>query len=361
METDKKQVLERFAYIIRTYGIISSGFYDRLEIKKPSRWMIRQHFGSWDNAILETRSHLNEQGIKVVIRSKWDNDIPLPPIPPSAIDSIPPALEIELPIEPEPHPEVLRLTQQIQELTRYVQTTNLHLAGVTQKFGYISDSHGGSLYADWPLLNFAYDVFEKEKIKIVFHAGDITDGIKMYRGHEYELEAHGADNQVSLVTERYPLKKNMITYFITGNHDYSFWKHGGTEIGGKITKERPDLVHIGHQEADITIGEKEFTATVRLFHPDGGTAYAWSYQTQKYISSLASGTKPDILLTGHYHKALTMPYRGVYAVLGGTLQQQTPFMRGRTLAAVVGFWILEVVVGPNRIVSVKSQFYPVRS
>ncbi len=355
MKNGKQKILERFAWIIRTYGIVSSGFYDRLEIEKPTRWMIRHRFGSWENAIYEAKNLLNAQGIKVTIRSKWDDDRP----PPPTQDAISP--ETETPSEPEPHPEVLRLTQQIQELTRYVQTTNLHLSGVTQKFGFITDSHGGSLYADWPLLGFAYDVFEKEKIKTVFHAGDITDGIKMYKGHEYELEAHGADNQVKLVTERYPHKKNITTYFITGNHDYSFWKHGGTEIGGKITEKRLDLIHIGHQEADITIGEKEFTATVRLFHPDGGTAYAISYQPQKYISSLASGTKPDILLIGHYHKAEILPYRGVFAVQGGTLQQQTPFMRGRTLAAVVGFWILEVVVGPNRIVSVKSQFYPVRS
>ncbi len=355
MENDKKQILERFAYIIRTYGIVTSGFYDRLEIEKPSRWMIRQNFGSWEGAVYAAKALLNEQGIRVTVRSKWDDERP----PPSVQDITLP--EPEPPAEPEPDPEVLRLTQQIQELTRYVQTTNLHLAGVKQKFGYVTDSHGGSLYADWPLLNFAYDTFEAEKIKTVFHSGDITDGIKMYKGHEFELEVQGADAQVNMVSERYPNKKGITTYFITGNHDRSFWKHGGTEIGEKITKNRPDLVHIGHQEADITIGEKDFTATIRLFHPDGGSAYAISYQPQKYISALPSGTKPDILLIGHYHKAEILPFRGVYAVQGGTLQSQTPFMRGRTLAAVVGFWILEVVVGPNRIVRAKSEFFPVRT
>jgi len=121
------------------------------------------------------------------------------------------------------------------------------------------------------------------------------------------------------------------------------------------------MICIGHQEADITIGKDDCKATIRLFHPDGGTAYAISYHSQRYVAELPSGTKPDVLLLGHYHKAEMLFYRGVCVIQGGTTQAQTPFMRGKKISAAMGFWIVEVVIAPERVVSVTSRFYPVRT
>jgi len=201
----------------------------------------------------------------------------------------------------------------------------------------------------------------KEKINTVLNSGDICDGIRMFPGHDFELAESGADNQVNVVRERYPKKDRITTYFIRGNHDYSFYKHGGLDIGKMISNERPDLIHLGHQEADIKIGKGDALATIRLFHPDGGTSYAISYNIQKYIESIAPGQKPDICVVGHYHKAEMLITRGVCAIQSGCTQSQSPFMRGRKIAAAMGFWIIEVTVAPERIVSVTGTFYPVRT
>jgi predicted phosphodiesterase len=315
-------MIEKFARIVKDYGIIKSSQYDDLNIPgKPSRRALCRKFGSWQECL--------EKVLK--------------------------------PITPQQNNEILRLTKQVEELSRHLQTTQLQLDGRTHRFGYITDTHIGSLFADISLLETAYKIFESEGITKVLHSGDMCDGIKVYKGHEFELSTNGEDAQINLVSEKYPKINGIITYFITGNHDRSFWKLTGSDIGQKIQSKRPDMVYLGYQEANIVVGEGKYKATIRLTHPEDGTAYAYSYKVQKYIAELPSGTKPDVLLIGHYHKAEMLYYRGVVAFQGGTTQHQTPFMRGRKISAAMGFWTLDITVGPNRIISVASKFYPVRS
>ena len=334
----KDEVLEQFASIIKQHGFISATEYDDLQVNKLSRKVIYRRLGKWIDALNEVTKYL--------AKSEGVNG--------EHIEILEPKLT-------EAEEQVKKLQQQVQELTRHIQTPKLCLEGTHLRFGYVSDSHLGSVYADKALLNFAYDEFEREKLTTVFNSGDVADGIKMYKGHEYELEVQGSDSQVNLIVDKYPRRDRITTYWIRGNHDYSFYKHGGTDISRSVSTLRPDMVCIGHQEADITIGKPGSQATIRLGHPDGGTAYAISYQIQRYIAELPSGTKPDVLLVGHYHKAEMLFYRGVCAIQGGTTQSQTPFMRGRKLSAAMGFWIVEVVVAPERVVSVTARFYPVRT
>jgi predicted phosphodiesterase len=334
-----EQILDQFASIIKDHGVISAVVYDAINSPKPSRRILYEHFGKWHNVLNEAIKYLGQGGIGISVKKT---------------ESIEPPLA-------EADEQVKKLQRQVQELTRHIQATQLHLEGVHHKFGYVTDNHLGSLYSDKALLQFAYDTFESEKIKTVFNSGDIADGQKMFKGHEYELEVVGGDAQVSLIHQIYPYKKGMTTFFITGNHDRSFWKDGGNDIGFKIAEKRSDLVYLGSQEADINIGKDNCAATIRLSHPNGGTAYAISYHSQRYVAELPSGTKPDLLLLGHYHKSEMLFYRGVCVIQGGTTQMQTPFMRGKNLSAAMGFWIVEITIAPERVVSVKAQFFPVRT
>jgi len=331
----RDDVLSRFAEIINKYNISSSQEYDKLAIEKPSRSTLFMRFGSWSKSLAAARETQLQQ------------------------ESTP--SDIGDGLSPEDHPEVRKLRQQVEDLTRHIQTASLNLDGVVQKFGVLGDTHLGSLYADLSLLHTAYDTFESEEVTAVFHAGDLLDGEKMYKGHEYELAVHGADAQVDFCCERYPRKAGITTYFIDGNHDRSFWKRSGVCTGARVSTQRGDLVFLGYQEADVTVGSNDCKATVRLFHGEDGSAYAISYKPQRYIAELPSGTKPDILLIGHYHKAEQLFYRGVVSFQTGTTQKQTPFMRGRRISAAIGFWIIQIIIAPNRVVKVHSTFYPVRS
>lgn len=256
--------------------------------------------------------------------------------------------------------------QTIAQLERQVETLQQfrrqHVADFYDniiRFGLVSDTHIGSLYAQQDNLEGAYDVFAKEGIETVYHCGDLLDGEKMYRGQEYEIFRHGCDAQVEECIDNYPRREGVSTRFITGNHDMSFWKRAGVNVGPKIALHRDDMFFLGVEESDIHYACGENDVTVRLAHPGKGTAYALSYQIQKYIESLTGGVKPHVLCVGHYHKAEVIPqYRNVYAVQAGCLERQTPFMRNRNIAAHEGFWIIEFSVNePKKVSRFKAEWF----
>lgn len=152
------------------------------------------------------------------------------------------------------------------------------------RFGLISDTHLGSKYENLPFLKLAYDIYEQEGIEKVYHCGDITEGQMRHHGHEFEIHVHGMDTQADYVAEQYPLKPGITTKFITGSHDLSFYKSVGGDIGRKIADLREDLIYLGQEQAQVILEDKnENTATLRLIHPGGGTAYALCFDDMTEI------------------------------------------------------------------------------
>jgi len=214
----------------------------------------------------------------------------------------------------------------------------------TIRFGLTGDRHFGSLYAAPEYLKAFYDYAEGEGVKVVYDAGDMVDGHKIYRGQEFELSDLGVEAQVARMLKNSP--QNIETRFITGNHDASFKHLAGVGVGGMIQEKVPNHVFLGEEQGDVCFETPNGNFVLRLLHPGGGSSYALSYKSQKIIESLEGGTKPDMIAIGHFHKAFQMPsYRNVACFQTGTFQKQTPFMARHGLAAHVGGWIVEVNVG----------------
>ncbi len=251
-----------------------------------------------------------------------------------------------------------RLTAQVDELAQGKKISVHKFKGNWIKFGVVSDTHLGSLYDDIELLETAYSVFQKEGVNTVYHCGDLLDGEKMYKGQEYEIRHHGRDAQVDYCVETYPYRKDITTYFITGNHDLAYWKSVGTDVGYSIAEQREDMVYLGKEEADILLQRGKNKIVVRVVHPGGGTPYAISYPAQKYINSLTGGEKPNVILQGHLHKSEFLPYRNVHYIQAGCIQHQTPFMRGKRTPAMMGFWIIQVLPDENGVVRFKQEWIP---
>ena len=214
----------------------------------------------------------------------------------------------------------------------------------TIRFGLMGDTQFGSKHAQISHLHNFYDLCEREGITNVYHTGDITDGLKMRPGHEYELYEISADGQCDDVVKNYPRRKGITTHFITGNHDASLYKHVGFDIGKAIAKEREDMKYLGRDCAIVNITPE---CTLELRHPWDGTAYAVSYKLQKMIEAMEADSKPNILAVGHYHKELTMFYRNIHAVLSACFQGQTPFTRGKGISVAMGGFIITVNVDKN--------------
>ena len=214
----------------------------------------------------------------------------------------------------------------------------------TIKFAIMGDTQIGSKYAQLSYLHEFYNLCEKEGVKNVYHTGDLTDGLKMRVGHEYELYEVSADDMRDDVVRNYPKKPGITTHFITGNHDASIYKQVGYDIGQAIANARPDMKYLGRDCAVINLTPN---CTLELRHPWDGTAYALSYKVQKMIEAMESDSKPNILAVGHYHKAEYLFYRNVHALQTGCFQAQTPFTRGKGISIHLGGWIVTIRVDEN--------------
>lgn len=225
------------------------------------------------------------------------------------------------------------------------------------KFGLIGDTQMGSKYAQITHLHTFYDICKSLGITDVYHTGDITDGIKMRPGHEYELYVNGADEMKDDVVKNYPKVEGITTHFITGNHDASLYKHVGYDIGRTIANERSDMEYLGR---DCAIVQLTPNCTMELRHPWDGTAYALSYKVQKMIEAMESDSKPNILAVGHYHKLEYLFYRNVHCFQTACFQSQTPFTRGKGISVQLGGWILGVEVDnkTGSIIRITQQFIP---
>ena len=249
--------------------------------------------------------------------------------------------------------EKKRLEQQVQDLGKRIIISH-PFSGKRVRIGVISDSHKGSLYENQHLEDTLIAYFNKKGAEAVYHCGDICDGEKMYRGHEYEIHVHGADLQIEHTIDTFPLVKSKM-YFIIGNHDRSFWKNAGVDIGKQLESRRDDFEYLGQDQAIIEIRPN---VRIMLVHPDGGTAYAVSYKSQKIVESLSGGEKPNILLIGHYHKYDHIFYRNVQTFQVPTTQSQTPYMKRKPTPAIMGGLMLDLYMDNNGLSKLTTEYIP---
>lgn len=221
------------------------------------------------------------------------------------------------------------------------------------RFAIVGDTHVGSLYVHAAALAGFYAHAKAEGVERVFHAGDVLDGHKVYRGQEFELRDIGLEAQVRRLDDLAP--DDVQTSFITGNHDQSFKTAAGAPVG-RLIEDATGWKFLGEEQARVEWQTPNGAFSLMLIHPGGGSSYALSYRPQKIVESLEGGTKPDMLAIGHYHKADFIPsYRNVAALQTGTFQRQTPFMARQGLAAHVGGWIVDVTVGDGHNV-IRAEF-----
>lgn len=190
----------------------------------------------------------------------------------------------------------------------------------TITFGLMGDTQFGSKYAQITYLHKFYDLCAKLGIRDIYHTGDISDGEKMRQGHEYDNYVHGADEHIAEIVKNYPMRPGVITHFITGNHDASFRKLCGVDIGKSLADKRSDLDYLGRDFAIVNITPN---ITLMLRHPWDGSAYALSYRPQKMIESMDEDTRPTILAIGHYHKMEYLYYLKVHCFQTGCFLQNT--------------------------------------
>lgn len=201
----------------------------------------------------------------------------------------------------------------------------------------ISDTHICSKYERLDILRYLYNKAESMGIKHILHSGDFTDGRSNRPEHIYELKEHSFLGQVQYVIEKYPSFSGK-TYVIQGNHDNWWYKSNGSEIMKPVSKARDDIVYLGADVADLKIGKLK----IRLFHGQGGMAYAKSYKLQKYLDAIPINEKPHILQMGHIHQAFYFKQDNTHCFQTSCLEDATPYTRSLGLVNDKSCWWLDI-------------------
>jgi predicted phosphodiesterase len=225
------------------------------------------------------------------------------------------------------------------------------------RIGAMSDTHLGSKYTHPEFIHQAFEEFRKEGVDMVVHVGDVTEGMSKRDGHVYELSHIGYHQQKAHAIEVLGEWTETPAYAIDGNHDRWYMQNSdtGAIIVSDICDALPNWTFLGHDEGDISLGG---VATLKLWHGLDGSSYALSYRLQKIIESLSGGEKPSVLLCGHVHKYVHIFERMVHAVSVGCMQRQSQWMRGKRLAAHVGFCIMDVYINKSGVCKFANTFYP---
>ncbi len=229
--------------------------------------------------------------------------------------------------------EIVKLRKPVQNNDVYeIGNVSEHL-----KLLLISDTHLCSKYDRLDILRYLYGKAEDIGVKHILHSGDFTDGRSNRPEHIYELKEASYDGQVQYCVENYPSFSGK-TFAIQGNHDNWWYKSNGSEIVKSIARQRDDIVYLGPDVADLKIGKLK----IRLFHGQGGIAYAKSYKIQKYLDTIPIDEKPHILQTGHIHQAFYYKQDQTHCFQTSCLEDQTPYCRSLGLANDKSVWWVDV-------------------
>ncbi|MCK9463408.1 MAG: hypothetical protein M0R80_27620 [Proteobacteria bacterium] len=234
---------------------------------------------------------------------------------------------------------------------------------VEYPIGFTADNHINSKYERMDVLESLFDRFKAEGVEVVYQGGNMIDGEARF--NKFDIYKYGIEDQVQNFVDLWPKREGIRTEFITGDdHEGWYVQREHINIGQKIEDEakragRTDLIHLGYMEKDIEYTQAGGSSRLRVIHAGGGSSYATSYTSQKYVETLQGGEKPSICLVGHFHKLDYAYPREVHMIQMGCTEDQTPFMRKKRLQAHIGGGILWVKQNELGIfTSVKVQFIP---
>lgn len=261
---------------------------------------------------------------------------------------------------------------QLRDLVRELKHPNLNsllppidlshlVSGQRVRLGVIADTQLNSVADRVERLHEVYDMFHKEGVVAVLHPGDFTDGHQRYKGHVSEVKHLSYDDVVKYVVKNYP-KVGIPTYLIAGNDDKSYLAKMGVDVcqdiadyrgyvgrlngitsrdrDRRLRDHRDDLIYIGMNHRRIRIG----SVTIELNHPRtlNRGAYTTSYPGERLVSSYQSGSKPDVLILGGYHRVYRAEQRGIKWFMVGTTADQTASMMTKRHPATCAAMILDI-------------------
>ena len=214
---------------------------------------------------------------------------------------------------------------------------------------HLSDLHFGSIHHQNSALRHITRVaVEEEGCRYGLVSGDVTHGIRMYRGIEYDLYAFGADEQIEAACDGLPHHEGFTWLLMGGNHDESHFKTDGTNVVRRICELRTDCRYAGFGKVDVPLMQGDTGAlNVRMWHPTGGAPYAKSYRGQKgaedatkdWLNEAVTEAETRLIVIlqwGHVHYK-DLFFHGPMTVLNpGCFESQNIYLAEKALTPEIG-------------------------
>lgn len=218
----------------------------------------------------------------------------------------------------------------------------------TMRFAASSDWHFASIFHLPRTWRAAMDRVRDEGINTVYVAGDLMDGVGIYRGHLENLVTPSVEHQTDIVAKAMARYPDITFWGIAGNHDYSFTKQNGIRPLALLEAKSDNFKNLGDLKADVIYDG----VRVRMLHGAGGRAYATSYPTQTYLRDYFKGLRqdemmdlPDIMIVGHYHTLYVGHDHGMWILQCGSFQDgDNEYCVRRGLTGPNGLFLVEATV-----------------
>lgn len=207
------------------------------------------------------------------------------------------------------------------------------------KFWLISDTHYGNKMCAKDEIGEFMDKAKDDWAECFIHCWDLVDWDNVYTGQIYELDKLWFDAQLQEIVKEYP-DVWLDTYLCQGNHDESFLKKTGWDIGKAISMIRKDIINLGFYDARIKLNGVDINA----HHWGGNMSYARSYKPQKLMETINPKDQPHIFAAGHWHTALYMFYRKIHWFLPWAFLKENLLAKRFNLDNTIGGWVIEVEI-----------------
>ena len=192
------------------------------------------------------------------------------------------------------------------------------------KFLLISDLHFGNEFENLGLIDRAYNYCIKNGINIILCGGDFIDG-SFSKSPQKITDLY---DQIEYFIKNYPQDKNILTFGVAGDHDFSTLKRASLDIIEICNNRRHDIIIGGYNNAEINIKNDK----IHLFH--------------NMLGGRMHSAQAPIILCGHLHKYMTQQKKNSLYITLPTLSninQQMPsaleldlsFSKGYISSAVI--------------------------
>lgn len=151
------------------------------------------------------------------------------------------------------------------------------------KFLIISDLHFGNEFENIGLIDRAYNYCIKNGINIILCGGDFIDG-SFSKSPQKITDLY---DQIEYFIKNYPQDKNILTFGVAGDHDFSTLKRASLDIIEICNNRRHDIIIGGYNNAEINIKNDK----IHLFH--------------NMLGGRMHSAQAPIILCGHLHKYMT--------------------------------------------------------